>query len=242
MKQPEETRKNQVQSDMTLWEHLDELRQRLVKAVIATLIGIVGGTLLTPRVLKLLVAPLGDMPLQTIRPTEAPATFFKVAVVIGLVVAMPVIVYQFFQFLRPGLDPKERRYILIGTPIASLSFAAGVVFAATVLVPSAVPFLRGFLSEIVEHRYSIEYYLSFVSNVLLWTGLIFETPLVMFFLAQLGIATPEGFAGARRIVIAAAAVGAAVITPTTDPVNMLLVMGPFLVLYELGILLARIAR
>jgi sec-independent protein translocase protein TatC len=189
----------------------------------------------------MLVAPLGDHVPLAISPTEAPAVFFKVAVVIGLVIAMPVIMYQIFQFARPGLEPRERRYVIIGAPAASLSFAAGVVFAATVLLPAALPFLQGFLFGIVEQRYSIERYVSFVANILLWAGLVFETPLVMYFLAKLGVVTPQGFAKARRIVIIGAAAGAAVITPTTDPINMLLVMVPFMLLYELGILLARLA-
>jgi sec-independent protein translocase protein TatC len=199
------------------------------------------GTFLTPRVLKLLVAPLGDQVPIAIAPTETPAVYFKVSIVIGLVFAMPVIVYQLFRFVAPGLEPHERRYLLIGAPIAALSFAAGVAFAALVLVPAAMPFLRGFLADIVEQRYSINRYVSFVSTVLLWAGLVFETPLVMFFLAKLGVATPSGFAKARRVVVIGAAAGAAVITPTTDPINMLLIMGPFLLLYELGILLARLA-
>jgi sec-independent protein translocase protein TatC len=236
--------KKQAQNDqgeMALLEHLDELRQRLIRAIIAVLIGVIVGTFVTPTVLKLLVAPLGDQVPLAISPTEAPAVFFKVAIVIGLVIAMPVIMYQVFQFTRPGLDPVERRYVLIGAPAASLSFAVGVVFAATVLLPAALPFLQGFLLGIVEQRYSIDRYISFVSNILLWAGLVFETPLVMYFLAKLGVVTPQGFAKARRVVIIGAAAGAAVITPTTDPVNMLLVMVPFMLLYELGILLARLA-
>jgi sec-independent protein translocase protein TatC len=229
------------QGEMTLLEHMDELRQRLLRAVIALVIGVVIGTFVAPMVLRLLVSPLGDQVPLAISPTEAPAVFFKVAVVIGVVIAMPVIVYEVFQFARPGLLPEERRYIIIGAPVASLSFAGGVVFAALVLIPAALPFLQGFLIGIVEQRYSIDRYISFVTNVLLWAGLVFETPLVMYFLAKLGVATPQGFAKARRIVIIGAAAGAAIITPTTDPVNMLLVMVPFMLLYELGILLARLA-
>jgi len=229
------------QAEMTPLEHLDELRQRLIKVIVALLIGVVVGTFVTPPVLKILVAPLGDQVPLAIAPTEAPAVFFKVAVVIGVVIAMPVIMYQVFQFVRPGLKSLERRYVLIGVPIASLSFAAGVIFAAEVLIPAAIPFLQGFLLGIVEQRYSIDRYISFVSNVLLWAGLVFETPLVMYFLAKLGVVTPEGYAKARRIVIIGAAAGSAIITPTTDPVNMLLVMVPFMLLYELGILLARLA-
>ena len=229
------------QGEMTILEHLDELRQRLIKVVIAVLIGVIAGTFVTPPVLKLLVAPLGDQVPIAISPTEAPAVFFKVAIVIGLVISMPVIIYQLFQFARPGLETREQRYVIIGAPAASLSFAAGVVFAALVLLPAALPFLQGFLFGIVEQRYSIDRYVSFVSNILVWAGVVFETPLVMYFLAKLGVVNHEGFAKARRLVVIGAAAGAAVITPTTDPVNMLLVMVPFMLLYELGILLARLA-
>ena len=226
---------------MTFFEHLGELRQRLIIVVVAVLIGVIAGTFVTPSILRMLVAPLGDQVPLAISPTEAPAVFFKVALVVGIVIAMPIIVYQVFQFARPGLEPAERRYVIIGAPAASLSFAAGVVFAALVLLPAALPFLQGFLFGIVEQRYSIDRYISFVSNIMLWAGLVFETPLVMYFLAKLGVVTPQGFAKARRIVIVGAAAGAAIITPTTDPVNMLLVMVPFMLLYELGILLARLA-
>jgi sec-independent protein translocase protein TatC len=232
---------NAAQDGMSLLEHLDELRRRLIKAVIALLIGTLVGMVLTPSVLTLLVDPLGSQIPLAISPIEAPAVFFKVSIIVGLVIAMPVIMYQVFRFASPGLEVRERRYVLIGAPAASLSFAAGVAFAATILLPAALPFLKGFLSEIVEQRYSIERYIAFVGNMLLWAGLVFETPLVMYFLAKLGVVTPKGFAKARRVVIIGAAAGAAVITPTTDPVNMLLVMGPFMLLYELGILLARIA-
>ncbi len=234
-------RAENTQTEMPLLEHLNELRQRLIKAIVALLIGVVVGMFVTPAVLKMLVAPLGDQVPLAISPTEAPAVFFKVAVIIGLGIGMPVIMYQAFQFVRPGLEPHEGRYVIIGAPAASLSFVAGVVFAATVLLPAALPFLRGFLSGIVEQRYSIDRYISFVGNMLLWAGLVFETPLVMYFLAKLGVVTPQGFSKARRVVIIGAAAGAAIITPTTDPVNMMLVMVPFMLLYELGILLARLA-
>lgn len=236
--------KKQAKTDygeMTILDHLDELRQRLIKVVIAVLIGVIAGTFVTPPALKLLVAPLGDLVPIAISPTEAPAVFFKVAIVIGLVISMPVIIYQLFQFARPGLESNEQKYVIIGAPVASLSFAIGVVFAALVLLPAALPFLQGFLFGIVEQRYSIDLYVSFVSNILVWAGVVFETPLVMYFLAKLGVVNHEGFAKARRLVVIGAAAGAAVITPTTDPVNMLLVMVPFMLLYELGILLARLA-
>lgn len=227
---------------MPLLQHLTELRERVIKIVIGLTIGVVIGTFLAPPVLRVLISPLGDDVPQALSPTEAPAVFFKIAAIIGIVLAMPVIVYQAFQFVRPGLKPHEKRYIILGVPAASFSFALGVIFAAKVLIPAAIPFLQGFLRGIIKQQYSIDYYISFVGSVLLWSGLVFETPLIMYFLAKLGVVTAAGFAKVRRLVIIGAAVGAAVITPTTDPVNMLLVMGPFMLLYEVGILLAKIAQ
>jgi sec-independent protein translocase protein TatC len=228
--------------EMTIFEHLDELRQRLIKIIIALVVGAILGMFVAEQVLKLLISPLGDQVPQTLSLTEAPSVFFRIAILIGVIIAMPVIVYQLFQYARPGLMPSERRYVLIGAPAASLSFAAGVAFAALVLLRPAISFLQRFLEDIVQHNYSIERYISFVSTILLWAGLIFETPLIMYFLARLGVVSPEGFAKARRLVIVAGAVGAAIITPTVDPINMLLIMVPFIVLYELGILLARLGR
>jgi sec-independent protein translocase protein TatC len=232
------------QGEMSLLEHLDELRQRFVKVVIALLVGTLIGAIFTQPALLTLTGPAeaAEVELQFITPTEAPATFFKVAFVIGVVIAMPVILHQVFMYLRPGLLPNERIYIVIGIPFASLSFAAGVAFAAFVALPNAVEFLGGFMAQVAEHRYSADFYLTFVGNVMLWSGLVFETPLVMFILARLGIVSPEAFAKVRRFVIVGAAIGAAIITPTPDPLNMLLIMGPFMLLYELGILLARLAQ
>lgn len=231
------------QAEMSLLDHLEELRQRLVKVVIALIVGIGIGLVVAERVIAILVAPLVELGIkpQAISLTESLSVFFKVAVVVGVVIAMPVIMYQFFQYAAPGLLPRERRYVLIGTPFASLSFFAGVVFAVVVLLPRALPFLTGFLTNIIEQKPRIEFYLSTVSSVLLWSGIVFETPLVMFILAKLGVINARGFAKAWRVVIIGAAVGAAVITPTVDPLSMLLVMGPFLLLYGLGILLALFA-
>ncbi|TET51740.1 MAG: twin-arginine translocase subunit TatC, partial [Anaerolineales bacterium] len=174
-------------------------------------------------------------------PTATTAAFFKLSAVIGLIIAMPVIMYQLFRYVSPGLSSNERRYVILAAPVAALSFALGAAFATYVILPAAIPFLMGFLADVVEQRYSLNNYLSFVSSMMIYAGLVFETPLLMYFLAKMGVVTPAGYASARRVVIVGAAVGGAVITPTTDPINMLLVMGPFIVLYELGILLAKIA-
>ena len=226
---------------MSLLDHLAELRKRLLRAFAALLVGMIGGAFLTEPVLQELISPLGGMKPYAESPTATTATFFQLSAVIGLILAMPVIMYQLFRYVSPGLTPNERRYAIIAAPIAALCFALGAAFATYVILPAAVPFLMGFLADVVEMRYSLQRYLSFVSSVMIAAGFVFETPLVMYFLAKLGVVTPAGYASARRVVLVGAAAGAAFITPTTDPVNMLLVMGPFILLYELGIVLAKLA-
>jgi sec-independent protein translocase protein TatC len=226
------------QGQMSIWEHLDELRRRLVISIIALLVGTVLSAIFAEDLLRLITAPVENIIATS--PTETTSVFFKVSLVSGLLLALPVIMYQTFQYLAPGLERHERRYVLIGAPAVSLSFAAGAAFAVTVLLPAAVPFLEGFMGEVIEANWTVDRYLSFYSNILLWAGIVFETPLVMYILAKLGVVTPEALARARRIVLVFAGVGAAVVTPTGDPINMMLLMIPFLVLYELGILLARV--
>jgi sec-independent protein translocase protein TatC len=230
--------------EMSLLEHLDELRRRFVIVVIALLVGTLIGAIFTQPALSILIEPAraAGANIQFITPTEAPATFFKVAFVLGVVIAMPVILYQVFMYLKPGLLPNEQIYIVFGIPFASVSFAAGVAFAAFIALPNAIAFLSSFMSSLASHDYSADYYLTFVGNVMLWSGLIFETPLVMFILSRLGIVSPQSFAKVRRFVIVGAAIGAAIVTPTPDPLNMMLIMGPFMLLYEFGILLSRLAQ
>lgn len=118
--------------------------------------------------------------------------------IIAVVIAMPVIVHQLFMFLAPGLEPQEKRYIFIGAPAAALCFAEGVVLAPLVLIPAAIPFMNVFFPGIVEQRYSIDCRIPFVSTVLLWSRIVFETPLVMYFMAKLGVVTHNTFTKARR--------------------------------------------
>jgi sec-independent protein translocase protein TatC len=154
---------------------------------------------------------------------------------------MPVIVYQIGRFVSPGLTKEEKRYLFILVPGATISFLGGVAFAYFVMMPAAIPFLLGFLSDVVEQRWAIGEYLSFVTSLLFWIGLAFELPLFVYFLAKIGLVNAEMLSRNRKYALVGIAVLSAVITPTVDPLNMALVMGPLIVLYELGVILARIA-
>ena len=223
---------------MPLLEHLKELRTRLIRASIALAITTAISFIFAKQVLVFLIAPMGDTLPQAISPTETIVIYFKVALIGGLILAMPVIVYQLINYIVPGLYPRERRYLLIIVPAASLLFASGVAFAYYVTLPAAIPFLLGFMGDIIRQQWSIEKYISLVTGLLFWIGIIFETPLVIAFLAYLGVVSPSMLWKNLRYAIVIIAIIAAVATPTPDPVNMALLMLPLVLLYLLSILLA----
>lgn len=224
---------------MTLLEHLAELRNRLVKASIALLIATAISFIFADRLVDILTIPIGGREaLESIDVTENIGVFMRVSLISGLVLAMPVIVYQSIRFIVPGLTREERRSLWIIVPSASLLFLTGVTFAYFVMLRAAVPFLIGFLDIPTQPR--PKSYFGFVARLTFWIGVSFETPLILAFLARLGIVTPQFLKQNRKYSIVLIAVIAAAITPTIDPVNMLLVMVPLLLLYELGVLLSRL--
>jgi len=226
---------------MPLMEHLIELRKRLTWAVLALLITTGISFIFAKQVMIILIAPMGDAMPQALKPTETLGNYMKVALICGVTLAMPVMVYQIGRFLAPGLTKQEKRWLYVLVPGATFCFVVGAAFAYFVMLPTAIPFLQGFMSDIIEQGWAIGEYLSFVTSLLLWIGLAFELPLFVFFLAKLGIVNAEMLSKNRKYAYLGIAVVAAVITPTVDPLNMFLVMAPLLVLYELGVLLARIA-
>ncbi|MBL7184073.1 MAG: twin-arginine translocase subunit TatC [Anaerolineae bacterium] len=226
---------------MTIIEHLEELRGRLMKSAIALTVTTLFSFIFAKQFLQLLIAPMGGTLPVSSSPTTNIVVFTKVALISGVALAMPVLVYQLISFITPGLTSQEKRYLLVIVPGATLSFVVGVAFAYFVMVPTAIPFLKGFLGDIIEPNWFIDRYISFITSLLFWVGLSFETPLLIFFLAKLGIVTPASLSRYRKYAVLVIAVLAAIITPTPDPFNMILVMLPLIILYEIGILLAKLA-
>ncbi|HAL62501.1 MAG TPA: twin-arginine translocase subunit TatC [Chloroflexi bacterium] len=226
---------------MTIFEHLEDLRGRLIKSVIALLVTTLFSLIFTSRFLKILTAPMGNLQPIFLRPTEMIITYFKIALICGVALAMPVIIYQFVLFILPALKPKEKRYLYIIVPGATISFVIGLLFAYFALLPFAVRYLLSFGGDIARAQWTIGEYIGFVTTILLWIGVAFETPLVIFFLAKVGIVTPAMLSRYRKYAVLAAAVIAAIITPTPDPFNMMIVMVPLYLLYEAGALLAKLA-
>ena len=222
-------------------EHLEELRDRLIKSVIALTVTTLLSFVFAKQFLQLLIAPMGATPPVSSSPTTNIVVFTKVALISGVVLAMPVLVYQLIRFIAPGLTRQEKRYLYFVVPGATLSFVVGIAFAYFVMLPTAIPFLKGFLGDIIQPNWFVDKYISFITSLLFWVGLSFETPLLIFFLAKLGIVTPAALSSNRKYAVLVIAVLSAVITPTPDPFNMILVMAPLILLYEIGILLARLA-
>lgn len=221
---------------MGFWEHLEELRQRLFKAVVALVIGTVIGVLVATPALEYLQQPYGR-PFTVLGPTGGVVAYFRVALLIGGILAIPVITYQLLAFIVPGLTTRERRFLLLSIPPITILFLIGVAFAWFILIPPALGFLEGFQPSLFKPEWTADLYLGFVTSLLFWMGVAFETPLIFFVLSILGMVGARALLKNWRVAIVGAAVAAAVITPTVDPVNMFLVMGPLMALYLLSIAL-----
>lgn len=224
----------------SLLEHIEELRRRLIKALLALAVGFVISALFTNQLLEWLARPVGGLEnLEAIEVTENLGVFMQVALLGGVLLAMPVIVYQVWRFVTPGLYPHEKRYVYVLAPAATLLFIAGAAFAYFVMLPAAVPALLGFAP--IPTRPRPANYITFVTNLMFWVGISFEMPLFIFFLAKVGLVSPRDLVRNWRVAVFLIALLAALVTPTGDPINMGLVMIPLVVLYVMSILLARVA-
>ncbi len=219
---------------MTIWQHLAELRSRLIKAFIAIGLGAALGWILYPTVLQLALDPY-----QRIRPegrvyVTDPLELFtvrlQVSVYIGIAVAMPVILWQIWRFVTPGLYPHEKRYAVPFVASSLVLFAGGAALAWWSLTP-ALDFLIGLGGDQVQEIFSQERYLMFVLYMMLAFGIAFEVPVLLVALQLIGVLTPGRLLGWWRIAVVLMAVTAAVITPSGDPLTMALLLAPMVVLY-----------
>ncbi len=228
---------------MALVGHIRELRDRLIRAVLGLAVTTTISFLFINQLMDVFFRLLpADITLLATRPTETFTAYFKVALTFGIVLAMPLLVYQALRFVAPGLKPPERRWLLLSLPLITVFFLAGALFCYFLVLPSALNFLLNFGDTArIEQKPTINEFIGFVTNFLLAVGITFELPPVMFVLAKLGVVKVARMRGYRRYVIVIAFVVAAVITPTPDPVNQSLVALPIYVLYELGLLFARFA-
>lgn len=237
---------------MTLMEHLIELRGRLVKAGIAVIVGMcIGGYLVLgpPNIMDYILLYFsshaitnGLPPFGAIATTEAFTSYMTVALAIGVIIAMPVIVYQLIAFISPGLMPSEKRYLLVALPFVTGFFLFGITFGWFITVPTALTFLLTFgSSPLIQIQPAISDFISTLTTLLLINGIVFELPVIIYILAALGLVTAKWLAGFRRYAMVIIVIIAAIITPTGDPINLMLLAIPMYLLFELGIILARLA-
>jgi sec-independent protein translocase protein TatC len=234
-------------SEMSFFDHLEELRWRIIKA----LIGIVVGTVLCWIFIdwlmqEVLLRPIitinqhlspGQQPirLQNLKPFGQVFLYMQVAIIGGIILSVPNLLYQLWAFVAPGLMPRERKYIKSIVFFSSFCFLAGIAFAYFVMLPAALTFFAGFGSPSIENNIAISEYMSFIISVMLAAGLVFELPMVSWFLSRLGILTPSFMRKYRRHSIVVIFILSAALTPGTDPVSQILLAVPLMLLYEISI-------
>ncbi|MEE8541370.1 MAG: twin-arginine translocase subunit TatC [Desulfobacterales bacterium] len=224
--------------------HLDELRKRLISCFIAVGIGFVLSYAFKEYLFEILTLPLisvmppGGKLIFTGLP-EAFFTYLKVALLSGLMLSAPIILYQFWLFVAPGLYDKERRLLLPIVILSTFFFLGGALFGYFIVFPWGFKFFLGFASETIQPLPSMKEYLSFSAKLLLAFGLVFEMPLVITFLAKLGLVSVDFLRKNRKYALLLFFVGAAILTPP-DVVTQVMMAGPLMLLYEISILGARI--
>jgi len=230
--------------EMSFLDHIEELRWRIIYALIGIIIfTIVAWIFIDPLVEIVLLKPARDAnaSLQNLRPFGQLFLYMQVAIVAGIVASLPNIFYQLWQFISPALRKKERRYILWIVMFSTICFLAGIAFAYFVMLPLTMSFAAQFGSAEISNAFAIDEYMSIIISVMLAAGLIFELPMVSFFLSKLGILTPKFMRKYRRHAIVIIMVLSAFLTPGADPVSQLILAIPLVLLYEISILISKLS-
>ncbi len=224
---------------LSLFAHLEELRKRIIWSVVAIGLGFVVALNFSDKIINFLSRPLGGkLNFQTL--TEPFWVNMKVALVAGLMLTLPVVLYQVWAFIAPGLLPHERKFATPFVILSTVFFAIGVTFCLRYVIPFAIKFFLTYKTENLTPLITVGAYIDLVLKLSLGFGLIFELPLAITIAAKLGFVTPQFLSRNRKYAILINAIAAAVITPTPDAFNMMLMLIPLQLLYELGIVSARI--
>lgn len=226
--------------EMSLFDHLEELRRRIFYALIAVVIGMVGCFVAVKPIVQLLEVPAHGIKFLQLAPGEYFFVSFKVAGYSGLLVASPFILYQVIQFVLPGLTRRERR--LVGPVVlgSSILFFVGLAFAYIALIPAALNFFISYGADVVEQLWSIDKYFEFVLLLMFSTGLAFQIPIIQLLLGYLGLVSSQQMLSGWRVIILGATVLGAVLTPSTDPLTQTLLAGAVLGLYFGGVGLVKL--
>jgi sec-independent protein translocase protein TatC len=234
--------------EMSFWEHLEELRKRIILAVVGIVIACIITGIFSDQIMQyILLFPAAHtsppIKLINLKPYGFLAIYMQVILIAGVILSLPFSLFQFWKFIAPGLKSNERRWVRWITFYTSLCFLTGIAFAFFVALPSMLTFFAGFTPNTqVENQWSINEYLSTVVGAIVTGGIIFELPMVCFFLGKLGILSPTFMRRYRRHAIVVILIIAALVTPTPDPLTQLIFAFPLWFLYEISIFVVGMAR
>jgi sec-independent protein translocase protein TatC len=221
--------------EMSLVDHLEELRRRLLRSLLVVVVAAAACLALVRPLVRLLEVPAQGIRFLQLAPGEFLFVSLKVAGYAGLTLALPWILFEVLGFVLPGLTRRERRLVAPAVAGSTVLFAAGLAFAWWALVPAALRFLVSYGADVVEPLWSIERYLDFVLLLMVTTALAFQLPVLQLLLGALGLIDSRRMLSAWRWVVLASALAGAVLTPSTDPVTMLLLGGAITALYLVGV-------
>jgi len=244
-----------------LTEHLEELRKRILVILVAIIIGFGLSFYFSEFIFRILTLPMHstlklslkkpfllyepknpDLNLVFLAPAEALWMHFKISLISGVILSSPIIFYEVWRFVSPGLLEHEKKYALPFVFVSTFLFLIGALFCFIVVLPFAMNFLLTYKTENLKPMISVGRYIDFCLKFILAFGVIFELPVVVLFLTRMGIVTTEFLSKNRKYAILVAFVLAAILTPTPDAFNQTLMAGPIILLYEVGILVSRIFR
>ncbi len=228
---------------MSFLDHLDELRTRLIRSLLAVVVGFLVAFAFIERIFAFIMRPLQEVlpdggRLIYTEPAEAFLLYMKVAALVGLLLATPVVLYQVWLFVAPGLYANEKRFAVPFVLFATVFFVSGAAFSHYLVFPWAWQFFAGFTTDYMQFLPRIQPVFSLYVKLMLAMGLVFQLPTVVFFLARVGVVTPKFLAKNIKYAILIIFIIAAVITPTADPVTQSLVAGPMIGLYLISIAIA----
>lgn len=231
--------------EMTFLEHLEELRWRLIYSIIGVIVGsIIAWIFIDFLVDVVLLKPAKDSGalLQNLKPFGQLFLYMQIAIMVGIIISIPNIFFQLWQFISPALHKHERRYILWIVIFSSICFLGGIAFAYFVMLPLTLQFAAQFGSASIKNEFAIDEYMSIITSVMLAAGLIFELPMLSFFLSKLGILKPSFMKKYRRHSIVVIMILAAFLTPGADPVSQIVLAVPLVLLYEVSILVSKFSQ
>lgn len=225
---------------MPFLDHLEELRQRLLKCILSVVLLSLGSYFFSKRIMQILLRPYPhDKTLIFLKPTEGFLIYIKISIFVGIILSLPVIFYQMWKFVAPGLYKKERKYVPTIVFLSTFFFLTGALFCYFVIIPFGLNFLLGFTTDQLEPTIQITEYLKFVTLLIMVFGIIFELPLLSFFLTKMELLTPEFLRSKRRYGIVTIFIVAAILTPP-DVITQLFLAGPLILLYEVSIWVSKL--